>query len=400
MPLFIAVAATFLQQTLTYMSHLVVPIAAPELSREFGLPIALAGVHLAIIYLFGSICQLFAGGFIQKYGAARMSQVALVSTAIGLMMGAIGELWAYGLGAFIIGAGSAVSTPASSDILARFAPPKHAPLIFSIKQTAVPVGGILVGTLVPFLITGWGWQTMFLALGSSCLVLGILFQCVRRRFDSNRNPSHVICVSQGYHTIMAVLAPPKFRELVFATFTFCGLQGVFGAFFVAYLVEMMGMPLAEAGAIFAIAQAASIVFRITWGWFAGLWGTRPVLATLGISMAFIAILCGFISADWPHWIITGLAVAYSATAISWHGVVLAEVSRLSKLGQTATNTGGLLSFANAGQTTYPALFSVLLAAGGSFSLGFILAGPPALLAGVALLRRGVTSHTTVNDNLK
>ena len=117
-------------------------------------------------------------------------------------------------------------------------------------------------------------------------------------------------------------------------------------------------------------------------------------------MAFIAILCGFFSGDWPHWIITGLAVAYSATAISWHGVVLAEVSRLSKLGQTATNTGGLLSFANAGQTTYPALFSVLLAAGGSFSLGFILAGPPALLAGVALLRRGVTSHTTVNDNLK
>ena len=400
MPLFIAVAATFLQQTLTYMSHLVVPIAAPELSREFGLPIALAGIHMAIIYLFGSICQLFAGGFIQKYGAARMSQVALVSTAIGLMMGAIGELWAYGLGAFIIGAGSAVSTPASSDILARFAPPKHAPLIFSIKQTAVPVGGILVGTLVPFLITGWGWQAMFLTLGSSCLVLGILFQCVRRRFDSNRNPSHVIHVSQGYHTIMAVLAPPKFRELVFATFTFCGLQGVFGAFFVAYLVEIMGMSLAEAGAIFAIAQAASIVFRITWGWFAGLWGTRPVLATLGISMAFIAILCGFISADWPHWMVTGIAIAYSATAISWHGVILAEVSRLSKTGQTATNTGGVLSFANAGQTTYPALFSVLLAAGGGFSLGFILAGPPALLAGVALLRRGFKPNKNAKNKLK
>ena len=199
---------------------------------------------------------------------------------------------------------------------------------------------------------------------------------------------------------MAVLAPPKFRELVFATFTFCGLQGVFGAFFVAYLVEIMGMSLAEAGAIFAIAQAASIVFRITWGWVAGLWGTRPVLATLGISMAFIAILCGFISADWPNWIITVIAVAYSATAISWHGVVLAEVSRLSKIGQTATNTGGLLSFANAGQTTYPALFSVLLAAGGGFSLGFILAGPPALLAGVALLRRGFKPNNNANNKSK
>ena len=67
---------------------------------------------------------------------------------------------------------------------------------------------------------------------------------------------------------------------------------------------------------------------------------------------------------------------------------MAEVSRLSKTGQTATNTGGVLSFANAGQTTYPALFGALLAAGGGFGLGFILAGPPALLAGVSLLRRG------------
>ena len=129
---------------------------------------------------------------------------------------------------------------------------------------------------------------------------------------------------------------------------------------------------------------------------------RPeaVLAILGISMAFIAIICGFISVDWPHWMVTGIAIAYSATAISWHGVILAEVSRLSKTGQTATNTGGVLSFANAGQTTYPALFSVLLAAGGGFSLGFILAGPPALLAGVALLRRGFKHDNKEYHRLK
>ena len=79
-----------------------VPIAAPELSREFGLPIALAGAHIGLVYLFGSISQVFAGGFIKKYGAARMSQVALGSAAIGLMMGAVGELWAYALGLSLI----------------------------------------------------------------------------------------------------------------------------------------------------------------------------------------------------------------------------------------------------------------------------------------------------------
>ncbi len=386
MPLLLAVAATFLQQTLTYMSHLVVPIAAPELARVFGQPVALAGVHLAMVYGVSSMMMLFAGGFIRKYGAARMSQYALAVTGAGLMLGAVGEMWAFAVGAVMIGTGSAFSTPASSDILARYAPPKHAPLIFSIKQTAVPVGGMLAGILVPFLILGWGWQTMFLTLGAAGLVMAVLFQTVRRTFDANRNPLHVISFHQGYQTLRGVVVPQRFRELLYATFTFCGLQGAFGAFFVTYLVEI-GMTLAEAGAVFAFAQGTSIVFRIALGWFAGIWGTRPVLAALGLSMGIIAIVCGFITSAWPVLMITAAAAAYSATAISWHGVILAEVAHLSKPGETATNTGGVLSFATAGQTTYPALFGLLLGLGGSFGLGFILAGPPAFLVGLLLLRR-------------
>ena len=233
---------------------------------------------------------------------------------------------------------------------------------------------------------------MFLTLGGCCLGLSILFQTVRYRFDANRDPTHKICLSQGYDTLKGVIFPRKFRELVCAIFTFCGLQGAFGAFFVAYLVEVMSMSLAAAGGIFASAQAASIVFRIIWGWLAGILGTRPVLAGLGIGMAISAIVCGFIEPNWPDWIITVAAISYSATAISWHGVILAEVAKLSKPGQTATNTGGVLSFANAGQTAYPALFSALLAAGGSFGLGFILAGPPAFVAGLILFIGRLNAH--------
>jgi len=97
--------------------------------------------------------------------------------------------------------------------------------------------------------------------------------------------------------------------------------------------------------------------------------------------------------------VTAIAIAYSATAISWHGVVLAEIAKLSKAGETATNTGGVLAFATGGQTAYPALFGLLLAITGSFGLGFIMAGPPALLVGLVFLLNKWRKVVVENHNM-
>ena len=52
MRLFLAVLATFTQQSLTYMTALVVPVAAPELSTVMKVPVAMAGYHMGLLYLF------------------------------------------------------------------------------------------------------------------------------------------------------------------------------------------------------------------------------------------------------------------------------------------------------------------------------------------------------------
>ena len=59
-------------------------------------------------------------------------------------MCALGILWLYPFAAILLGAAS-VSTPASSHILAKYSPKHLAPIIFSIKQTGVPVGSLIAG---------------------------------------------------------------------------------------------------------------------------------------------------------------------------------------------------------------------------------------------------------------
>jgi len=388
MLLFLAIACTFAQQTLTYMTALVVPVAAPELAKVFGVPVAMAGLHMGLLYFFSSLSMLMVGGFIRKLGAVRMSQIALTSMAVGLALGLTGEVWGLALGAVIIGIFGSSSTPASSDILARFAPPKHAAFIFSLKQTSVPAGGIVAGILVPFLLVNFGWQGVFYGTSALCISLAILLQPFRRLFDQNRNPAHRISPDQAVKTLKGVLIPTHFRHLVYATFTYCGLQGIFAAFFVSYLEGELGFTLVEAGAIFAVSQVASVVARIFWGWVMDrVGGARPVLSFLGISMAGSSVGVALLVPGWGEMVITLVAMGYSATAISWHGVVLAEVANISKPGMVATNTGGVLSFAVGGQFFYPFVMGGLLTLGGTYGLGFALGAAPALVVGLLFARR-------------
>ena len=103
-------------------------------------------------------------------------------------------------------------------------------------------------------------------------------------------------------------------------------------------------------------------------------------------MAAAAAAMGMFQPDWGLVAITSVAMAYSATAISWHGVLLAEVARLAPEGRIAAMTGGVLGFGSAGMMSYPLVFSALLAATGRYDYGFWLLCLPSLVAGILLFR--------------
>jgi len=399
-PLTLAVVAMLFQQAFSYMSTLVLPLAATRISDDLGLDPALVGVYTTAMYAVGIFSALSCGGVIRRYGALRISQLSLLAMALGLLAGAAGSPLVMLLGAGFIGLGSAVSTPASSEILARYAPPRHAPLIFSIKQTGVPIGGILAGLLVPLFITVFGWQGGFVATAGMCAVLAVLLQPLRREFDQARDPAAPISLAQTVNTLRAVFKVQPFRELAIACLTYVGIQSCFGAFFVLFMTKGLGHDLATAGYVFAISQAVAVFARILWGWLSGRWVTpRTMLALLGIGMAIACVAIGMAAGDWSIGAIAAAAIALSATAISFHGVMLAEVARLAPPGQIATMTGGVLSFASAGMLIYPAVYGLILGASdANYGYGFLAAAAPALLAGLLFLRApGLTAKVVGLD---
>ena len=142
------------------------------------------------------VFQLGCGSFILRYGALRTSQAALAMLALGLLAASTGPLLLFALSAIIGGGGAAVSTPASSHLLGRYSPPRYAPLVFSIKQTAVPAGLVLAGLLGPLLTASSGWRGALQFAAASCFAFAVMLEPLRKEFDADRDPGRSLPVSR------------------------------------------------------------------------------------------------------------------------------------------------------------------------------------------------------------
>ena len=381
--LYLALGAMTVQQSLATLGRSTVPLIAAAIIADLAVDPALVGVYLAIGSVAGFLTTMGCGGFILRYGALRMTQVGMAALGIGLAVTTAGWLPLFALGAFVGGLGQAISTPSSSHLLGRLSPRHLAPLIFSVKQTGVPAGLMLAGVVAPWLAVEAGWRTALLAVAGLCFLTVVSLQPLRARFDTDRNPAQPLSPADIRANVAGVLRDPALRTMCVAMFSFVGLQSLFTGFFVLYLVRGLGYDLERAGQVFAVAVAVAVPARIGWGWLASrLVKPATLLALLGIAMAGAAALAASIEPSWPTWLTTVIATAFSMTAVSWHGVLLAEVARLSPPGRIGATTGAVLAFGDAGALVLPLLFSGALALTGGYATGFLIGG--ALALGVGL----------------
>jgi len=383
-----ALAAMFLQQTFASVGKVFPAVIAPLVIAELHADPAWVGVYYGVSAAASLFVQMGCGSFIVRYGALRMSQVALVLLGGGMAVAVEGSLPGFGASAIIGGGGAAVSTPTSSQLLGRVSPPRLAPLVFSIKQTAVPAGLLICGFIGPAMAGALGWRGATLATATACVAFAVMLQPLRARFDDDRVPSRRFRLSDFRTTVASVLKARDLRRLSFACFAFNGVQSVFTAYFVTYLVAL-DYELASAGFLFSLVVAVAMPCRILWGWLGSFRATPGVvMAGLALGMAGSVAVTGLFTPAWPMAAMGLVVGVLSATAMSWHGILLSETARLAPAGRAGAVTGGVLSFGQIGAFLGPSAFSLLLRTTGGYSVGWAVCAIPALWVGISLLRPG------------
>ena len=153
-------------QALVSMSAVAIPVLMPVAAGDLQVPASTVGIFMSMIYLSATLFAPVSGNLVDRIGPIGVSQICLGFCALGLALISIPHVSMMLLGTLIMGIGYGPVTPASSHLLVRTTPASMMSVVFSIKQTGVPVGGALAGAIVPPLVILCGWKVSALWVGA------------------------------------------------------------------------------------------------------------------------------------------------------------------------------------------------------------------------------------------
>jgi MFS family permease len=387
-PWIAALSATLLIQTVGTFVSQSIPVVAPRMTAELGVPPETIGNYASLNTLGAILFLLFGTPLVAAFGPARLLQWGVLTGAAALGLAMAGQLWLLPAAALLMGVGYGPTGPAGSRILQETAPPRHRVLIFSVKQAGAPAGGALAGFLAAPVAAAWGWQAA-LGLGIVIAVLSALaLQPLRGSLDAERSPRFRMREAFRLRRLAAPVTTlrlhPVLPPLCLQAFAFAALQGSLFNFTVTWLVEAHGFSLPAAGTVYATMQIAGVLGRLLLGWAADRLGdaTRSLtvhgIVAAGFSALFVLAAPG---APWAVGLLLGFLCGFASA--SWNGIFLAEVARVSPPDRVAEASSGAIMLCFLGYLTAPSAFAFAVSRTGSWTLPFLIAC--GLLATVSVL---------------
>lgn len=390
-PWLVPVITIFTLQTLASFMSRVIPVAAPAMAVEYGWDSSTIGYLNASNSLGGALILVLGAAVIRRLGGTRSLQIALVAGALSLALFFYSNLAVVLVACFIMGTSPGAANPAGSEVLQRFSPPGMRNLLFSIKQAGVPLGGMIAGLLLPFIITLSSWRFALIACTVIVLIPTLLSWRLSEQLDNrpqNRGPNRFSLrdsLMRCKEPLVSITHNRSLLRISIVGALFAIPQSCWFTFTAVYLVDRLDYSLSQAGLVFAVMQLGGVLGRVLLGWLSDhLNSARFTLSFAALFSALTTALFGLTSPAWPLWTVIVLAFVAGCTAASWNGVQIAETARHSPAHLITETASGASLLVSAVNVVSPTLFALCVATTGRYDIPFILAGTGALLVMLVL----------------
>jgi MFS family permease len=373
--------------TTSSMAVTVVAVLAPEAAPEIGVDATRIGSYTAIVYVFATLSGAITGPMVDRFGAIRVCQTTMVLAALAMLCFTRGTIgWALA-SAVVLGSAYGPFNPASAHVLWRLSTPRWRPLVFSIKQTGVPLGGALTGALIPAIVLWSDWKTAALTVGAVALVMMVLLQPLRGGMDSDRHGPLKLDLGRLVEPVRLAIKEPRLRGYTLAAFAYAGCQLSVMSFMVVFLTRALDMSLVLAGTVFACLQVGGFAGRLLWGGIAARLGApRMVLVIIGVIAAACLVVTPFMDSTWPLLGVITLATLLGASSLGWNGVLLSEVATHAPEGLAVDATAGMQVVMFGGITVIPPVFGYLVIGTESFTAAFVTVAVLAVVGALLVSR--------------
>lgn len=291
--------------------------------------------------------------------------IATVADTVALLM----------VGLVLGGTALSVAMPASSLAIARDLPGDRQGLLFGLKQTAVPLAGLLAGLAVPAIALTIGWRWAFAAGAMVPLIAVVLAPVGRMALRSS---------ATGRVDASQAPLPSAFKVVaVGGAFAAVAVSGL-ATFLLASAVDA-GISEGDAGLLVAVTSVAGLSTRVTAGHLADRVRSGGFVPVVGMLVGGVFGF-GLLAVHSPVSTVVGALIAY-VLGWGWPGLFYfgAVLHRPERPGAAA---GAVQTGLSGGSALGPLLFGLLVDTGG-FTTAWAVAAV-AMLLGAALVARGAS----------
>ena len=340
---------------------------AVTIADDIDLPTWALGIASSAYWVLAAVASASAGIVARTLGARGLA-VLTIALACASLLGlafATPSWQAMVLWTALAGASNGIGHPASNALLNTSVTPSRLAFAFGIKQSAVPISGLLAGISLPLIALTLGWHAVFIvaSVGGAALLTAFVLAGSGRRRATTPPPAEPRTRISG----------PLLRRLLLlscGTMLTGGSVTALAAFFTTAGAER-GIDPALAGTMLALGTALSATTRLTAGAVAG----RPRFKPLR-TIAFMALIggCGMLvmTIPGPGFYIGGFLVA-TGIGWGWPGLVHYGISRIASHATLAA-TGIVQTGTYLGSTVSPILVGLILATPQNAGFAWLMLG--------------------------
>ena len=375
---------TLCQAAANVLSAAFGPIA-PFLQKDFQISRAEVGLISAAMSLTAAPSAMFGGRAADRVGERRVLILSgLVTAFAAVAISRSGGYWSLVASCLLLGLGNGIQNPAGSAAIMRWFPPRQRGVAMGIRQTGVPLGGILAASLAPVLALTYGWRAVYIFGGLVAFVGATLI------FIAYYDPPRTI------HT--GVVAVRSFRDLAYdRQLWWLGLifnsqlftQSSVTTYFVLFLHEALDTSVVGAAALLALVNGVAMVARIGWGllsdrFFEG--RRRPVLLIIVLLTVCSTLGAAALPRHTPWFVIAGLAALLGASAFAWTGVLGTLVIETAGRESAGSAISWVQVLATPASLLGPPLFGLLTDRSGTYRIAWLTLAVVGMVGFFALYR--------------